>query len=191
MENGEKDKNKEEKKEVNQLNNNDKKEEPEIKILSLKDILEEKAKANSLLSSKKYSQSEKIYKNLLESIDIILKNENIEDKNEIIEQKKFIMSNLAFCLKKQYKISEGMKYDRIIIKKLDKKFAKSYARLIEGYIDNDKLSMARYHYDLMKSNVDEETINKCSEVINKLKEKLKNKDQEVDGLMMLKNMFIK
>ena len=101
------------------------------------------------------------------------------------------MSNLAFCLKKQYKITESMKYDRIIIKKLDKTFAKSYARLIEGYIENDKLSMARYHYDLMKSNVDEETINKCSEVINKLKENLKNKDQEVDGVMLLKNMFIK
>ena len=191
MEEGEKNKNKEEKNEVNQSNNNDKKEETEKKILTLKDILEEKAKGNSLLSMKKYSQSEKIYKNILENIDIILKSENIENKEEIIEQQKFIMSNLALSLKKQYKISESMKYDRIIIKKLDKKFAKSYARLIEGYIDNDKLSMARYHYDLMKSNVDEETINKCSEVINKLKEKLKSKDQNVDSLMMLKNLFIK
>jgi len=191
MEEGEKNKNKEEKNEVNQSNNNDKKEEIEKKILTLKDILEEKAKGNSLLSMKKYSQSEKIYKNILENIDIILKSENIENKEEIIEQQKFIMSNLALSLKKQYKISESMKYDRIIIKKLDKKFAKSYARLIEGYIDNDKLSMARYHYDLMKSNVDEETINKCSEVINKLKEKLKSKDQNVDSLMMLKNLFIK
>ena len=191
MEEGEKNKNKEEKNEVNQLDNNDKKEETEIKILSLKDILEEKAKANSLLNLKKYSQSESIYKNILESIDNILKNENIEDKKEIIEQKKFIMSNLAFCLKKQYKITESMKYDRIIIKKLDKKFAKSYARLIEGYMENDKLSMARYHYDLMKSNVDEETMNKCSEVINKLKEKLKYKDQEVDNFMMLKNFLKK
>ena len=191
MEEGEKNKNKEEKNEVNQSNNNDKKEETEKKILTLKDILEEKAKGNSLLSMKKYSQSEKIYKNILENIDIILKNENIENKEEIIEQQKFIMSNLALSLKKQYKISESMKYDRIIIKKLDKKFAKSYARLIEGYIDNDKLSMARYHYDLMKINVDEETINKCSEVINKLKEKLKSKDQDVDSLMMLKNLFKK
>ena len=191
MEEEDKNKNKEEKNEVNQLDNNDKKEETEIRILSLKDILEEKAKANSLLNSKKFSQSESIYKYILESIDNILKNENIEDKKEIIEQKKFIMSNLAFCLKKQYKITESMKYDRIIIKKLDKKFAKSYARLIEGYIDNDKLSMARYHYDLMKSNVDEETMNKCSEVINKLKEKLKYKDQEVDNFMMLKNLLKK
>ncbi len=82
-----------------------------------------------------------------------------------------------------------MKYDRIIIKKLDKTFAKSYARLIEGYLDHDKISMARYHYDLMKANVDQETIDKCSEVINKLKEKVKTKDQEVDSLMMLKSLF--
>ena len=58
-------------------------------------------------------------------------------------------------------------------------------------MDYDKLSMARYHYDLMKANVDQETIDKCSEVINKLKEKLKTKDQEVDNIMMLKNLFQK
>ena len=156
---------------------------------SLKDILDEKAKANALLIDKKYSKAEASYKTILDNIENILKNENVENKNEILEQKKLIMSNLALCLKKQYKISEGMKYDRIIIKKLDKSFAKSYARLIEGYLDNDKISMARYHYDLMKANVDQETINKCSEVIDKLKEKIKANDQGVDSLLMLKNMF--
>ena len=158
---------------------------------SLKDILDEKAKANSLLIEKKYSKAEAAYKTILDNIENILKNENVENKNEILEQKKLIMSNLALCLKKQYKISEGMKYDRIIIKKLDKSFAKSYARLIEGYLDNDKISMARYHYDLMKANVDQETINKCSDVINKLNEKIKTNDQSVDNLLMLKNLFMK
>ena len=111
---------------------------------SLKDVLDEKAKANSLLMEKKYSLAEAAYKTLLENIENLLKEENLENRNEIFEQKKLIMSNLAFSLKKQYKISEGMKYDRIIIKKLDKSFAKSYARLIEGYMDLDKMSMARY-----------------------------------------------
>ena len=157
---------------------------------SLQDVLDEKAKANALLKENNH-KAELAYKKIIEDIDNLLKNENVENRNEIIEQKKFIMSNLAYSLKKQYKISEGMKYDRIIIKKLDKKFAKSYARLIEGYMDYDKLSMARYHYDLMKANVDQETIDKCSEVINKLKEKLKTKDQEVDNIMMLKNLFQK
>ena len=156
---------------------------------SLQDVLEEKAKANSLLMEKKYSQAEAAYKTILENIENLLKNENLEKKYEIMEQKKLIMSNLALSLKKQYKISEGMKYDRIIIKKLDKKFAKSYARLIEGYMDLDKMSMARYHYDLMKEHVDKETIDKCAEVINKLNEKLKEKDQNVDGLLMLKNLI--
>ena len=158
---------------------------------SLEDILNEKAKANALLSNNKNKQAEEAYKVILDNIENILKNEKVEKKNEILEQKKFIMSNLALSLKKQYKISESMKYDRIIIKKLDKSFAKSYARLIEGYLDYDKISMARYHYDLMKANVDQETIDKCSEVINKLKEKLKTKDQEVDGLLMLKDLFKK
>ena len=156
---------------------------------SLQDILDEKAKANSLLKEQKYSKAETSYKTILDNIENILKNENVENKNEILEQKKFIMSNLAFSLKKQYKISEGMKYDRIIIKKLDKSFAKSYARLIEGYLDNDKIAMARYHYDLMKANVDKETINKCSDVINKLQEKIKANDQSVDSLLMMKNLF--
>ena len=101
------------------------------------------------------------------------------------------MSNLSFCLFKQYKVTEGMKYDRIIIKKLDKSFAKSYARLIDGYLQSDKISMANYHYDLMKQYVDEETIKKCSEVIDKLKEKVKNKDQSVENLLMMKNLFLK
>ena len=158
---------------------------------SLKDILDEKAKANTLLMEKKYFKAETAYKAILDNIENLLKNENLENKNEIIEQKKFIMSNLALSLKKQYKISEGMKYDRIIIKKLDKSFAKSYARLIEGYLDNDKISMARYHYDLMKANVVQETINKCSDVINKLNEKIKTNDQSVDNLLMLKNLFMK
>ena len=34
-----------------------------------------------------------------------------------------------------------------------------------------------------------ETIDKCAEVINKLEGKLKNKDQEVDSLLMLKNLI--
>ena len=158
---------------------------------SLNDILEEKTKVGALVAQKKYSQAEISYKKLLEDIENLLKNENLENKEEIINQKKLIMSNLSFCLFKQYKVTEGMKYDRIIIKKLDKTFAKSYARLIDGYLQSDKISMANYHYDLMKQYVDEETIKKCSEVIDKLKEKVKNKDQSVENLLMMKNLFLK
>ena len=158
---------------------------------SLNDIMNEKSKANILISQKKYSQAEICYKKLLDDIEILLKDENINDRNEIVNQKKLIMSNLSFSLFKQYKVSEGMKYDRIIIKKLDKSFAKSYARLIDGYLQSDKISMANYHYDLMKQYVDEETIKKCSDVINKLKEKLRSKDQNVESLLMMKNLLQK
>ncbi len=156
---------------------------------SLNDILEEKTKVGALVAQKKYSQAETSYKKLLEDIENLLKNENLENKEEIINQKKLIMSNLSFSLFKQYKVNEGMKYDRIIIKKLDNTFAKSYARLIDGYLQNNNINMARYHYDLMKKYVDEETINKCSNVINKLKEKIKDKDQNIEGLLMMKDLF--
>ena len=158
---------------------------------SLNDILEEKTKISVLVSEKKYSQAEISYKKLLEDIENLLKNENLENREEIINQKKLIMSNLSFCLFKQYKVTEGMKYDRIIIKKLDKTFAKSYARLIDGYLQSDKISMANYHYDLMKQYVDEETIKKCSDVIKKLEEKVKSKDQSVESLLMMRNLFLK
>ncbi len=158
---------------------------------SLSDILNEKSKINLLVSQKKYSQAEIAYKKLLEEIENLLKKENLDDKNEIINQKKLIMSNLSFCLFKQYKVNEGMKYDRIIIKKLDKSFAKSYARLIDGYLQSDKISMANYHYDLMKQYVDEETIKKCSDVIKKLEEKVKSKDQGIESLLMMRNLFQK
>ena len=158
---------------------------------SLNDILNAKAEANKFISEKKYSQAEISYKKLLEDIENLLKNENLENKEEIINQKKLIMSNLSFCLFKQYKVTEGMKYDRIIIKKLDKTFAKSYARLIDGYLQSDKISMANYHYDLMKQYVDEETIKKCSDVIKKLEEKVKSKDQSVESLLMMRNLFLK
>ena len=158
---------------------------------SLNDILEEKTKISVLVSEKKYSQAEISYKKLLEDIENLLKNENLENREEIINQKKLIMSNLSFCLFKQYKVTEGMKYDRIIIKKLDKTFAKSYARLIDGYLQSDKISMANYHYDLMKQYVDAETIKKCSDVIKKLEEKVKSKDQSVESLLMLRNLFPK
>ena len=61
---------------------------------SLKDVLDEKAKANALLMEKKYSKAELAYKKIIEDIDKLLQNENIENKNEILEQKKLIMSNL-------------------------------------------------------------------------------------------------
>ena len=158
---------------------------------SLQDVLNQKAIGNAFLKDSRYHKAELVYKKIIEGIDNLLKNENVENRNEIIEQKKLIMSNLALSLKKQYNISEAMKYDRIIIKKLDPKFAKSYARLIEGYMDYNQLTMARYHYDLMKANVDQETIDMCSEVINKLKEKLKEKDKDLDHIMNLKNIFKK
>ena len=158
---------------------------------SLNDILNAKAEANKFISEKKYSQAEISYKKLLNEIENLLKDENIENKDEIINQKKLIMSNLSFSLFKQYKVTEGMKYDRIIIKKLDKSFAKSYARLIDGYLQCDKIKMANYHYDLMKQYVDEETINKCSDIINKLKEKVKKEDQSLDSILMLKSLIQK
>ena len=47
---------------------------------SLEDILNEKAKANALLSNNKNKQAEEAYKVILDNIENILKNEKVEIK---------------------------------------------------------------------------------------------------------------
>ena len=156
---------------------------------SLEDILSEKEKGNNFLKQGQYNQAEVTYKKILDDIENLLKDTSITNKNEINIQKKFIMSNLSMCLFKQNKYEEGMKYDRIIIKKLDKTFAKSYARLIDGYMKSNKIPMARYHYDLMKLNVDPSMIDKFPEITNKLKDLIKTNDQQAEMWTSFKDLI--
>ena len=65
---------------------------------SLNDIMNEKSKANILISQKKYSQAEICYKKLLDDIEILLKDENINDRNEIVNQKKFNVEFIFFII---------------------------------------------------------------------------------------------
>ena len=82
------------------------------------------------------------------------------------------MSNLAFSLKKQNKIKEGMEYDSKVVDELDKKFLKSYVRLIDGYLSEDNIPKAKEYLDLMKSNVDSEELKKITEVVADLEKKV-------------------
>ena len=141
-------------------------------VLTLNNILEEKSKVNKFIAEKNFAEAEKGYKAILDKIETILKNENVGNKNEIVEQKKFIMSNLAFSLKKQNKIKEGMEYDSKVVDELDKKFLKSYVRLIDGYLSEDNIPKAKEYLDLMKSNVDSEELKKITEVVADLEKKV-------------------
>ena len=77
-----------------------------------------------------------------------------------------------------------------IIRQLDKKFAKSYARLINTYLDENKIACARYHYNLMKTNCKND-MNKFPELIEKMEKKIEENDSETNNLKMLMNLFKK
>lgn len=155
--------------------------------INIEEIKKNKEIGNNFLKESKFSEAEKIYRKIIEKI-----NEMPDDKandKEIIEQKKFILSNLAMCLSKQNKIKESMECDKIIIKKLDKTFAKSYARLINNNLQLGKFNMARYHYDLMKINVDKEMMDKFPEVIPKIQKEIEKHDEMANGLLQLRDVL--
>lgn len=155
--------------------------------IDIEEIKKNKEIGNNLLKQSKFSEAEKVYSQIIEKINNIP--EDKANDKEIIEQKKFILSNLAMCLSKQNKIKESMECDKIIIKKLDKTFAKSYARLINHNLQLGKFNMARYHYDLMKLNVDKEMMNKFPEIITKIQKEIEKHDEMANGLLQLRDIL--
>ena len=137
-------------------------------------------------------------------------NKNKTDKNCVEVQKNRFRTPRAFYGKyKYFKIYD--KDDADYINKLDNKYnfennGVYLDELFKGgknvyyftniflfvFVDNTfEINLKVEYASIDKANVDQENIDKCSEVINKLKEKLKMKDQEVDNIMMLKNLFQK
>jgi uncharacterized membrane-anchored protein len=154
--------------------------------MDLNKILELKNQANNLTKEKKWNEAEISYKNIISKIEEI-PNEKITD--EILNQKKLILSNLSLVLTKQKKIKEAKKLDIEIIRQLDKKFAKSYARLINTYLDENKIACARYHYNLMKDNCSKEDINKFPDVMKRIEKEIEEKDSVVKSMQAMKELF--
>lgn len=147
------------------------------------EIIGKKEKANELLKKGDLINAESAYKEILNEIEKMSE----EEKKEVQEQRKLILSNLAMTLQKENKIKESMECDRIIIKKIDTTFAKSYARLIDNNLRMDRFNMARYHYDLMKQHVSQDMISKFPEIIQKVEKEIDKHDEMAKGLLMLKD----
>ena len=147
------------------------------------EIIGKKEKANELLKKGDLINAESAYKEILNEIEKMSE----EEKKEVQEQRKLILSNLAMTLQKENKIKESMECDKIIIKKIDTTFAKSYARLIDNNLRMDRFNMARYHYDLMKQHVSQEMISKFPEIIQKVEKEIDKHDEMAKGLLMLKD----
>lgn len=149
------------------------------------EITEKKVKANELLKKGDLPNAELAYKEILNEIEKMSE----EEKKEVQEQRKLILSNLAMTLQKENKIKESMECDKIIIKKIDTSFAKSYARLIDNNLRLDRFNMARYHYDLMKQYVKKDMIDKFPEIISKVEKEIDKHDEMAKGLLMLKDVL--
>ena len=147
------------------------------------EIIGKKEKANELLKKGDLINAESAYKEILNEIEKMSE----EEKKEVQEQRKLILSNLAMTLQKENKIKESMECDKIIIKKIDPTFAKSYARLIDNNLRMDRFNMARYHYDLMKQHVSQDMISKFPEIIQKVEKEIEKHDEMAKGLLMLKD----
>ena len=147
------------------------------------EITEKKVKANGLLKKGDLPNAELAQKEILNEIEKMSE----EEKKEVQEQRKLILSNLAMTLQKENKIKESMECDKIIIKKIDTTFAKSYARLIDNNLRMDRFNMARYHYDLMKQHVSQDMISKFPEIIQKVEKEIDKHDEMAKGLLMLKD----
>ena len=153
----------------------------------LNDIINQKNKINEFTKNGNYVEAEKGYKEIIENIN----NLNKEDLNdEILNQKKLILSNLSHTLTKLNRIKEAKKFDIEIIRNLDKKFSKSYARLINAYLEEKNVACARYHYSLMKEYCSKEDIQKFPEVINKIDHEIQEKDQFIQGIEAMKQIFL-
>ena len=147
------------------------------------EIIGKKEKANELLKKGDLINAESAYKEILNEIEKMSE----EEKKEVQEQRKLILSNLAMTLQKENKIKESMECDKIIIKKIDTTFAKSYARLIDNNLRMDRFNMARYHYDLMNQHVSQDMISKFPEIIQKVEKEIDKHDEMAKGLLMLKD----
>jgi hypothetical protein len=150
----------------------------------LTNIINQKNIANGLLKEGKFSESYSIYFELKEFIER-LKEKNSDAENEkfreIMNQYKFIQSNLAMVCHKQKKFKESVKFDRRVIA-LDKLFHKSYARLIDSYMNSDNFTLARYFYSLMRNVFPDETLKLYKDIVKRVEKEIEEKDAFVNSL---------
>ena len=151
----------------------------------LKEIIEDKNKINEYTKNGNYIEAEKGYQEIINKINNLPKEELNE---EILNQKKLILSNLSLSLTKQKKIKEAKKCDIEIIRKLDNKFTKSYARLINNYLDEKNVTCARYYHSLMIKECKKEEIEKFLDIVQKLEIEIKKKDTFIKDIEFLKQL---
>jgi len=134
------------------------------------------------------------YKELIYYIDDGTKTltDNLIDANEtlksIFNQRKLIYSNLALMHMKNKNYKKCIEMDLYIIS-ADRKFEKSYVRLINCYTCLDSLSEANHYANLMKEIFNSQTISKYKEYFDVLERKNDAADQSLKKLSKKSKMM--
>lgn len=114
------------------------------------------------------------YKNLLRIISKIEREISEANRNktieEILHQKKLIYSNLSMANVKLHLFKESAECDKKIIEEMDEKFDKSYARLINSYIEMDNLNLAERYASMLKTNFKPETVKRYDNILKRLED---------------------
>lgn len=100
---------------------------------------------------------------------------------DILDQKKKIMSNLALCYLRKKIYKEAIRIDLLILAD-DRKFEKSYLRLISCYTNLDSLDDANHYANLMKEIFGSNVVSKYPEYFNELERKNTISDQNLKKL---------
>lgn len=151
--------------------------------LELKNVLEQKDEANKLINTK-VDEAISIYRKVIFDIEDCTKNltdshfEKNETLKKIFEQKKLIMSNLSLAYTKKQNFKESIELDLYILG-IDRKFEKSYGRLINSYTQLDQLETANHYATTMKSIFGSGVIDKYSAIFDNLEAKNRKADENL------------
>lgn len=151
--------------------------------LELKNVLEQKDEANKLINTK-VDEAISIYRKIIFDIEDCTKGltdrdfEKSEVLRKIFEQKKLIMSNLSLAYTKKQIFKESIELDLYILG-IDRKFEKSYGRLINAYCQLDQLDQANHYANTMKSIFGSSVIDKYAGIFENLETKNRKADENL------------
>lgn len=161
----------------------------------LQSIIYKKEQGNSYIKTN-VDSAIKNYKEVLSDIEDCTRTlsdrdfEKSETLKKIYEQKKLIMSNLSLAYIKKEMYKESIDIDLNIIE-LDRKFEKSYGRLIQAYIKLDNIESANYYAKALKSLIGNICYERYKNQYNLLDIKNKKADERLNFLSKKSNLLKK
>jgi pentatricopeptide repeat protein len=167
----------------------------ELKALALvrtREATEKKLEGNKLNTAKDHTTEEdmanlrkslEIYNEGVRLIDPVM-NELVryglrDDKlyHNLLTEKRNLYSNIALAYQRLRNIDEALRYNNLIIDDIDRTFSKSYARMIQLYVEKGDIDKATSMYHRMCSTFNEKVMSEYKDYVSILENAIK-KQQE-------------